>query len=106
MAARRRGIGSRGGAAPNRPDLKSRIWAMAQIVPGAVNDSVRQTILPAPPAYHNDRGRQTTVRGFHVGWDPRNEVHKSKSPSPCSGSTEGIQTWGLEPGSRAGMGQS
>src|SRR4051812_21741449 len=48
MAARRRGIGSRGGA-PKRPDLMSRIWAMAPIVPGAVNDSVRQTIFPVHP---------------------------------------------------------
>src|SRR6185369_16661761 len=48
MAARRRGIVSRGGA-PNRPDLMSRIWAMARIVPEAVNDSVRQTIFPVRP---------------------------------------------------------
>src|SRR6185503_919247 len=48
MAARRRGIGSRVGA-PNRPDLMSRIWAMARIVPEAVNDSVRQTIFPVHP---------------------------------------------------------
>src|SRR3954469_1638008 len=103
MAARRRGIGSRVGA-PNRPDFMSRIWAMARIVPGAVNDSVRQTIFPVrPQAYHTDWGRQATLRGFHFEY-PRNGAHKNKSLGPYSGSTEGTRTSGLEPAVEPGAG--
>src|SRR4051812_12864204 len=94
MAARRRGIGSRGGA-PNRPDLMSRIWAMARIVPEAANDSVRQTIFPVrPQATILTEGGKQPCMGSTLGY-PRKGAHESKSRSPYQGSTGGheLRAW-------------
>src|SRR6185503_18815095 len=97
MAARRRGIGSRGGA-PTRPVLMSRIWAMARIVPEAVNDSVRQTIFPVRPQgiILTVGGKQPCV-GSNFGIRAV-VLTRISHPAPYPGSIEGTRTSDLEPG--------
>src|SRR5215207_6220611 len=100
MAARRRGIGSRVGA-PIRPILMSRIWAMARIVPKAVNDSVRQTIFPVRPqgTILTAGGKQPCV-GSNFGFRAMALTRISRL-APDQVQSRWTGTSGLEPGKRA-----